>query len=179
MASSKPSRWFSNKAFKLSLHRLRRHRSTPPPSPQTSTGSRALEFQAVFRRFDSDGDGKISGEELQSFFSWAGDSVSVAEVERVMRDHDSDGDGLMDFGDFMRLMEMGREQDQEEEDLKRAFEMFETEKGSGRITPGGLQQVLGRLGEARTREECAAMIGAYDLDGNGVLDYQEFHRMMA
>lgn len=160
----------ASKWLNLGLLRLRRPKA---PAPR-----RAQEYREAFRRFDTDGDGKISSSELQSFFAWAGDNVSAEEVQRAVRDYDSDGDGLMDYGDFVRLMEVGGERE-EEDDLKRAFEMFESEKGSGRITPAGLQQVLGRLGDVRTQEECAAMIRAYDVDGDGVLDYQEFHRMMA
>ena len=62
--------------------------------------------------------------------------------------------------------------------MKTAFEMFEVEKGSGCITPKGLQNMLTKLGESRTYGECEAMINYYDIDGNGVLDYHEFRQMM-
>nr|XP_010926750.1 probable calcium-binding protein CML41 [Elaeis guineensis] len=173
---SKPSKWLSNKAFKLSPRRLHRTKSglpTPPPSPHVGC---TKEFHDAFRHFDADGDGKISSDELSAFFAWAGEDVNLEEAKRVIGDFDSDGDGLMDYDDFVRLMV--RDDNGGDEDLRRAFEMFELEKGSGCITPKGLQRVLSRLGEVRSNEECAAMIKAYDLDGNGVLDYPEFHRMM-
>ncbi|XP_020106380.1 probable calcium-binding protein CML41 [Ananas comosus] len=190
---SKPhSKWLLNKSFKISLHRLRRSTSSSKPaasgsatassSPMSSAG-RAREYYQVFRRFDADGDGKISSHELRSFLLWAGEKVAADEAERVVADLDSDGDGLMDYGDFVRLMERdngGNEEGggDEDEDLRRAFEMFEIEKGSGCITAKGLQQVLGRLGDVRSSEECEAMIRAYDLDGDGVVDYHEFQLMM-
>ncbi|XP_008802268.1 probable calcium-binding protein CML41 [Phoenix dactylifera] len=173
---SKPSKWLSKKAFKLSLHRLHRTNSglsTPPPSPHPGW---AKGFHDAFRHFDVDDDGKISSDELTAFLAWAGEDVNPDEAKRVIEDFDSDGDGLMDYYDFVRLME--RDNDGGDEDLRKAFEMFELEKGSGCITPKGLQRVLSRLGDVRSSEECAGMIKAYDLDGNGVLDYHEFHRMM-
>ncbi|KAG1330888.1 putative calcium-binding protein CML41 [Cocos nucifera] len=145
-------------------------------SPHSSTSRQADDFREAFHRFDANGDGKISSDELRSFFASAGEDMTLEEAERATGGLDSDGDGLMDYGDFARLME--RDGSGGEEDLRRAFEMFEVEKGSGCITPEGLQRVLSRLGDGRSNEECAVMIRAYDLDGNGVLDYHEFHCMM-
>ncbi|KAH7686684.1 calcium-binding protein CML protein [Dioscorea alata] len=190
MASStsapKSSKWFSNKALKLSLHKLRHPKSSNSSSSSTTpcthlerrNSRRANEFREAFRRFDVDGDGKISSQELKSFLCWAGDEVSSEAAEAVMRDFDMDGDGLMDYEDFVRLVESERGSVAGDEDLRRAFEMFVAEKGAGCITADGLQRMLSRLGDVRSYEECAAMIRAYDLDGNGVLDFNEFHRMM-
>ncbi|XP_010926751.1 probable calcium-binding protein CML41 [Elaeis guineensis] len=175
---SKPSKWFYNNTFKLTLRRRSSKPSspTPPMSPHSSTSRQADDFREAFHRFDANGDGKISSNELRSFFASAGEDMTLEEAERAIGDLDSDGDGLMDYGDFVRLM-MERDGGGEE-DLRKAFEMFEVDKGSGCITPEGLQRVLSRLGDVRSNEACAAMIRAYDLDGNGVLDYHEFHCMM-
>ncbi|KAK9108775.1 hypothetical protein Sjap_016835 [Stephania japonica] len=134
----------------------------------------------VFSYFDCDKDGKISISELQSCIQSIGDTITHDEAKWVVADFDGDGDGMLDIEDFMRLMSERASGDGEiDDDLKRAFEMFEAEKGSGCITPKSLQRALNRLGESKSCEECAAMIGAFDLDHNGVLDFQEFHQMMA
>uniref|UniRef100_A0A5B7B9I9 EF-hand domain-containing protein n=1 Tax=Davidia involucrata TaxID=16924 RepID=A0A5B7B9I9_DAVIN len=176
---AKPSKWFSNKTLKLTLPRLRSKSKTPspPPSLQTPKNSQnADKFQEVFSYFDGDGDGKISGEELRAYFESTGESMSHDEAQRVIGEFDTDGDDLLEFQDFVRLME--RDNYEDDDDLRRAFEMFEVDKGSGCITPKGLQQVLNRLGGAKSYEECVAMIRVFDLDGNGVLDFHEFHHMM-
>ena len=141
--------------------------------------SKEDELKEVFRYFDGDGDGKISALELRAYFGSIGEYMSHEEAQGVIADLDSDGDNLLDLEDFLKLMkrETGGEKG-DDQDLKKAFEMFEMEKGSGRITPTSLQRMLHRLGDPKSFDECAAMIRVYDIDGNGVLDFNEFHQMM-
>lgn len=186
---SKASKWFNNssKSFKISFHRLRsmsslrqstRSLTTSPesPPPTTKTTTREDELKEVFRRFDSDGDGKISALELRAFFASVGEYMSHEDAQGVIEELDTDGDDMLDFDDFLRLM---KRESNNEDDLKKAFEMFELEKGDGCITPRGLQRMLQRLGDPKSYDECAAMIQVYDTDGNGVLDFHEFNQMMA
>ncbi|XP_010254976.1 PREDICTED: probable calcium-binding protein CML41 [Nelumbo nucifera] len=201
----KPSKWFSNKSFKLSINPRRRppspnnppdaddnshsdSRRSPEPdnhhpvssssSIKDNTRARENELQEVFRYFDCDGDGKISSYELIAYFGSIGEEMSQEEAQGVITDLDSDGDNLLDFGDFVRLMEREGGGGEDEDDLKQAFQMFEVEKGAGCITPKGLQQMFTRLGDSKSFEECVAMIQIFDLDGNGVINFHEFHIMM-
>ena len=140
-------------------------------------------MREVFNHFDGDGDGKISAYELRSYFGSIGEHMSHEEAEGVIHDLDSDGDNLLDFQDFTKLMKSDQGRDGGgDEDLRKAFEMFVWEKegsGSGCITPKGLQMMLHRLGDNKSYDECVAMIDAFDIDHNGVLDFNEFHQMMA
>ena len=174
----KPSRWFSNKSLRLSLHKRSPKSSSPqsssPPSPPPLT--KEDELKQVFRHFDSDGDGKISALELRAYFGSIQEYMSHDEAQAAINDLDTDGDNMLGFQDFLKLMQR---EDANQEDLKRAFEMFELEKGCGCITPKGLQRMFNRLGDEKSYDECVAMIQVFDTDGNGVLDFQEFHQMMA
>lgn len=176
---SKLTKWFANKGLRLSLPRLRsksKSSTSLPPSPTLLANTKEEELQQVFRRLDSDGDGKISSEELSAYFASIGDNVSEEEAQRVIKDFDSNGDNLLEFKDFVELME--GENEEGDDDITRAFEMYEGGKGCGCITPVGLQQMLNRLGDVKSYEECVAMIRVFDLDGNGVLDFHEFQQMM-
>ncbi|XP_030447010.2 probable calcium-binding protein CML41 [Syzygium oleosum] len=180
----KPSKWLVSRSLKLlklprNFHSKPKSPNAPSlPSPSTNT-SRDIEnkYLQAFKRFDRNGDGKMSGEELSAFFESIGESLPHREAQKVIADFDSDGDGLLKFEDFVSMMEQdGGEAD---DDLKRVFEMFEADKGCGGITARGLQHALSRIGEREhSYEECVSMIRAFDLDGNGVVDFQEFQRMM-
>lgn len=135
----------------------------------------------VFRYFDGNGDGKISAEELeQCVKSIVGDqtnggglNLSLKEAEAVVAALDGDGDGLLGVEEFMRLTEG----DGGEEELREAFKLYEME-GSGCITPRSLKRMLSRLGERKTMEECEVMIAQFDLNGDGVINFDEFRVMM-
>ncbi|KAK9285958.1 hypothetical protein L1049_025160 [Liquidambar formosana] len=186
----KSSKWFSNKSLNVSFQRFEPTpsarfsssppRSSPPRSPTSSTLAPKLansedELKDVFRCFDGNGDGKISALELRKYFASIGEFMSHEEAQGMIDDFDTDKDGLLDFTDFVRVMK----RKDGDEDLRLAFEMFEVKKGSGCITPKGLQRMLKRLGDKRSYEDCVAMIQAFDIDGNGVLDFQEFRQMMS
>ncbi|KAJ8770773.1 hypothetical protein K2173_021420 [Erythroxylum novogranatense] len=184
----RPYKWFSNKGLGLSVHGRQKSKSSStqssptspisPSTPSSSSSKQENELKQVFRYFDGDGDGKISALELRAYFGSIGEYMSHEEAQDVISDFDSDGDKLLDFQDFTRLMKREGQDQEEEEDLKKAFEIFEMERGSGRITPKSLQRALHRLGDPKSYDECVTMIEFFDIDGNGVLDFHEFHRMM-
>ncbi|RLN22371.1 putative calcium-binding protein CML41 [Panicum miliaceum] len=175
--------------------------SSPPDSPTGSGGSgarslssssasasssgtsrgrdRMAELREIFRHFDRDMDGRISGREMREFFASMGDGGLAALGQGQGLGLDGAGGGgddlMLGFDDFVRIVESKGGEEEEREDLRRAFEAFEAVKGSGRITPRGLQRVLSQLGDEPSVAECEAMIRAYDDDGDGELD---FHRMM-
>ncbi|KAK6793174.1 hypothetical protein RDI58_006627 [Solanum bulbocastanum] len=131
-------------------------------------------YKRLFEQIDENGDGKISALELQQCVHLIGkDILLFEEAEAAIAAHDSDNDGLLDFGDFMRLVEDGGT----EEELKEAFRMYEME-GCGCITPESLKRMLHRLGEKRTVDECRRMIARYDINGDGLLNFEEFLIMM-
>ncbi|KAH6806481.1 hypothetical protein C2S51_031312 [Perilla frutescens var. frutescens] len=164
----------------------------PKTKPGSSTGSpmttttttpprgslKEEELRGVFRRFDSDSDGKISPAELRSHFASVGEYMSYEDAEGIISHLDSDNDKLLDFQDFLRLMEHdGGGGGGEEEDLRAAFGIFEC-SGSGRITARSLQRVLGQLGDKRSYDECVAMIRVFDSNGKGEIGYDDFQQMM-
>ncbi|RDY13437.1 putative calcium-binding protein CML19, partial [Mucuna pruriens] len=130
------------------------------------------QYGLVFNHFDENGDGKISPSELRQCVEAIGGELSLEEAEAVAKLLDSDRDGLVGLDDFVRFVEEG-EEEEKVKDLREAFKMYEME-GCGCITPKSLKRMLGRLGECKNIDECQAMIARFDLDGDGVLSFDEF-----
>ncbi|KAL4378171.1 hypothetical protein GQ457_02G012360 [Hibiscus cannabinus] len=134
-------------------------------------------YKRVFNRFDENGDGKISPAELQRCVKAIGGELSLVEAEVAVEGLDTDGDGLLGLEGFIRLVDEVGEEDKMK-DLKEAFKMYEMEAGCGFITPESLKEMLGRLGECRSLQDCKLMIARFDLNGDGVINFDEFRLMM-
>ncbi|KAJ8767974.1 hypothetical protein K2173_020914 [Erythroxylum novogranatense] len=134
------------------------------------------QYERVFKHFDENGDGKISPLELQRCVGTIGGELSLTEAEEAVQSSDSDGDGFLGLEDFVRFVE-GGEQDEKVKDLQDAFKMYAM-KGSECITPKSLKKMLSRLGESTSIGKCKQMIAQFDLDGDGVLSFDEFKAMM-
>ncbi|KAJ0054313.1 hypothetical protein Pint_02964 [Pistacia integerrima] len=127
------------------------------------------QYERVFNHFDYNGDGKISPSELHQCVEAIGGELSLAEAETAVEFLDTDGDGVLGFDDFVKFVEGGKEEE--------AFKMYEMD-GCGCITPKSLKKMLSRLGQSTTIDQCKVMIAQFDLNGDGVLNFDEFRVMM-
>uniref|UniRef100_A0A7N1A316 EF-hand domain-containing protein n=1 Tax=Kalanchoe fedtschenkoi TaxID=63787 RepID=A0A7N1A316_KALFE len=139
---------------------------------------RQSQYELVFNHFDGNGDGKLSPAELQRGVTSLGGELSLAEAEAVVAWSDADGDKLLDLDEFVRFVNVEEEAERVAV-LREAFNVYKIDDGSERITADSLKRMLGRLGERRSVEECTVMLSKFDLDGDGVLDFDEFKVMMS
>ncbi|KAK9165363.1 hypothetical protein Scep_000554 [Stephania cephalantha] len=65
------------------------------------------EMDRVFKRFDGNGDGKISSAELGEALRSVGSS-SLDEIQRMMAEIDKDGDGYISFDEFVAFYDANR-----------------------------------------------------------------------
>ncbi|KAE8680967.1 hypothetical protein F3Y22_tig00111356pilonHSYRG00027 [Hibiscus syriacus] len=123
--------------------------------------------------------------------------LTEKEVEEIVMNLDSNGDGLIDFDEFWALCiaiddgdfgNNGGEESKrpgeegnayEGEMLKEAFDVFDRDK-DGLITVEELGSVLSSLGlkEGHQVEDCREMIRKVDVNGDGMVDFDEFRTMM-
>ncbi|XP_073038853.1 polcalcin Ole e 3 [Primulina eburnea] len=63
--------------------------------------------ERIFKRFDANGDGKVSSSELGDVLKTLG-SVTNEEVQRMMAEIDTDGDGFISFEEFADFAKANR-----------------------------------------------------------------------
>ncbi|KAK3414862.1 hypothetical protein EUGRSUZ_H00167, partial [Eucalyptus grandis] len=171
--------------------RLQKRKEQP-----TMSAKRREELKSVFAMFDRNHDGLIAREELGESLRGLGISVSDADLEEAVIGSDTDGDGRLDLDEFCSLLESLStananerearrvdgdfcEGDGWEVELKEAFDVFDRDR-DGVITVEELGLVLSSLGmsQGKRREECQEMIRKVDADGDGMVNFDEFKRMM-
>ncbi|KAH6759176.1 hypothetical protein C2S53_006007 [Perilla frutescens var. hirtella] len=144
-------------------------------------------LQRIFNELDRNKDGLVSLDELMSLLDKIGLNASRVELELLV------GDKALDFFDFLffyqTLIGKAGTTNQEKEpvnddqilesDLRKAFRVFDL-NGDGFISCEELQIALSRLGllDRSCGQDCMQMIGVYDANSDGLLDFEEFKEMM-
>ena len=135
------------------------------------------ELKASFAIYDLDGDGKITMRELGSVMRALGHNPTEAEIQTIINLVDTDQSGSIDFQEFCKLMSTKMREMDTEADIIDAFRVFDVE-GKGHITAYDLRHVMTNLAEKLTDEEVNAMIAEADSDGDGVINYTDFVKIM-
>lgn len=136
------------------------------------------DIRAVFQRFDKNGDGKISIDELKDVIGALSPAASPEETALMMKEFDLDGNGYIDMDEFVALFQIedgGVGGDIR--DLKEAFDLYDLD-GNGRISVNELYSVMKNLGEKCSMEDCKRIISKVDADGDGCVNFEEFKTMM-
>eukprot|EP00262_Sarcandra_glabra_P007047 TRINITY_DN19614_c0_g1_i1.p1 TRINITY_DN19614_c0_g1~~TRINITY_DN19614_c0_g1_i1.p1 ORF type:complete len:218 (+),score=69.54 TRINITY_DN19614_c0_g1_i1:55-708(+) len=179
--------WFRSLLPTLSLSTAT---TTPPRRPAKSAEIDKAEIAAVFAAFDRNGDGFVTKKELGEFLWKLGLISTEKEVENMFEKLDSNGDGFIDADEFSKLytsllmgggqgVEQGEDGAEEDGDLREAFKVFDG-NGDGLITVDELGLVLSSLGfkQGMKMEDCRNMIRQVDMDGDGMINFTEFKKMM-
>lgn len=144
------------------------------------------EVEKVFQRFDTNRDGKISEEELEGVMRSLGTETSGDEVKRMMQEIDTDKDGFISLEEFAAFCkgdslyggaDGAGTGDGGAKELRDAFDLYDQDH-DGFISAKELHQILIRLGERCSEDDCATMIKSVDSDGDGSVSFDEFKKMM-
>lgn len=150
----------------------RRHRHVGSRLPTT-----AGELQAVFQKFDGNGDGKISFSELSMLMTSLGCPATDEELRVIINMADSDGDGFIDFSDFVVMNTFSVDEARSLHDMESTFDIFDFD-GNGLISPDELLRLFDSLGESSSLEDCRSMIAGVDSNKDGYVSFDEFLIMM-
>lgn len=143
-----------------------------------STHTHCQDLETVFKKFDVNGDGRISCSELGSIMASLGHPCTKEELQCMVREADADGDGFIDFSEFVEINTKGVDDDAAMEDLRSAFLVYDVDR-NGAISAEELHQVLRSLGERTSMAECVDMIKGVDSDGDGEVSFEQFKMMMS
>uniref|UniRef100_A0A7N2N8J1 EF-hand domain-containing protein n=1 Tax=Quercus lobata TaxID=97700 RepID=A0A7N2N8J1_QUELO len=124
-------------------------------SNRSSSLGTTNEVEKIFNKFDKNGDGKISHDELNDVLHALGSQTTSDEF----------------------YMNGSTTPESSTKELREAFDLYDLDK-NGLISANELQEVLRRLGEKCTLVECSKMISSFDTDGDGHVNFEEFKNMM-
>ncbi|EXC04741.1 putative calcium-binding protein CML44 [Morus notabilis] len=159
----------------------------------------ANDLNRIFKKLDKNGDGLVSVDELNWLLERIGvdiQLISLTELESLVGKSSLSFDEFLFFyksisnpnngeskgGDIDQDQDHDHDHDGEDSDLVKAFKVFDI-NDDGFISCEELQSVLIRLGlmedhNSSGRDNCKSMIGAFDANSDGQLDFEEFKNMM-
>lgn len=167
-ATSKQSNSYLHRASKYEEEILKSVKLTP---------DQIREIKEAFHVFDNNGDGCITATELKKLVTSLGYNITEAELMDMMNQIDADDNGAIDFPEFLALMTKNLEDCDPEDILLESFKVFDRD-GSGFIGVTELDRVFKLLGQDFKDYEIEAMIKAADADGDGLVGWEDFTKMM-
>jgi calcium-binding protein CML len=129
----------------------------------------AKDFENIFRKFDVNGDGRLSISEIkEGFESLYGKELSDFQVESILKKMDLDQDNFVEYQEFLRVV-LDTEMMINKNNLKSAFEAFDKDK-NGWLDKKEIKQILGSAKEEYINE----LIEVLDDNGDGKISFDEF-----
>ncbi|KAH7488508.1 hypothetical protein PRIC1_007377 [Phytophthora ramorum] len=168
------SNTMSASAFARSRAALRRK---PKPVKKVLDEEDLEEIKEAFHLFDTDGSGSIDVRELKAAMRALGFQVKKAEIRQMIADIDKDESGTINQDEFIEMMTGKMNSRDSREEIMKIFQLFDDDN-TGKISFRNLKRVCAELGESLTDEEMQEMIDEADRDGDGLINEEEFFRVM-
>merc|ERR1712106_723204 len=140
----------------------------------------------AFKKFDADGDGQISRQEVMQGASAAGLRLSAEEVDTLFILGDKDNNGQIDFSEFAEIMIPSAPERiaklkkcfRNRSEIESAFRRFDTNK-DGAISFNELKSGLSSCGISFTEQEVETCFAVADRDGDGEVSLSEFVHLLS
>lgn len=169
-----------------SMSRFRGSAGLSPPrrgargvKPKQGLDEEAMEeIKEAFNLFDTESKGNIDVRELKAAFRALGFQVKKAEIRQMFLDMDKDlSSATITFDEFVEMVTPRMQNRDSREEIMKVFALFDDDN-TGAISFKNLKRVATELGENLTDEELQEMIDEADRDGDGVINEEEFYRVM-
>merc|ERR1712118_559809 len=135
------------------------------------------DIKEAFGLFDADGSGNIDVKELTIAMKALGCEPKPGEIEKMIGDVDDDGSGEIGFPEFLQMMTQKILMKDPKDDMLKAFRLFDDDQ-TGTVSFKNLKRVAKETNQTLTDDELKEMLADADKDGDGVLNEEEFLRMM-
>mmetsp|Transcript_22220 Transcript_22220/g.30451 ORF Transcript_22220/g.30451 Transcript_22220/m.30451 type:complete len:193 (+) Transcript_22220:50-628(+) len=149
------------------------------PKPKQGLDEEAMEeIKEAFNLFDTEGKGNIDVRELKAAFRALGFQVKKSEIRQMFIDMDKDlSSATVGFDEFVEMVTPRMLNRDSREEIMKVFALFDDDN-TGAISFKNLKRVATELGENLTDEELQEMVDEADRDGDGVINEEEFYRVM-
>ncbi|GAA5817796.1 hypothetical protein MFLAVUS_011352 [Mucor flavus] len=118
----------------------------------------------------------MSAADLKEIYRVAQVKVTDAQIEAQISAVDSTGQGSVDFHDFLSVMNKQCNVDAEE-GVTKIFNLLDTDN-DGQIDGEDLKRGVALFGNSVTAQDVEEMIASADVDGDGLINYEEFLKVM-
>lgn len=126
-----------------------------------------------FDMFDKDKNGLVNAVELGNILRSLGYEIDEQEPNQLIHEFDLNEDNLIDFNEFLQIIEKRGKFKELEEELLEAFKIFDKE-GKGLIPSSEFRHYMLSLGERMTDDDVDEMIKEADPLDSGFISYKEF-----
>ena len=116
-------------------------------------------------------------DELKNFFLSLKENFSDADLQDMINEADIEGNGTISFDAFIALMERKLRNEDVEEEIIETFKKFDQDN-NGLIGPEDIYNLLHSFNQDITISEAEEMIKNVDIDDDGLVNYQEFVKMI-
>jgi centrin-1 len=135
------------------------------------------ELREAFNLFDTEQSGTIDARELKAALRALGFEVKKEDVRRMLSDVGKDPSSPIDFNDFQEMMRGKMPDKNSRAEIDKVFALFDEDE-TGKISFRNLRRISQELGETLNDEELKEMIEEADRDGDGLINPEEFYRVM-
>lgn len=134
-------------------------------------------LRRIFDHFDRDSDGHLTTEEIGLALQELGQPATPDEIHRIIASVDEDGNGMLEFPEFVELLEAPATTPDGEINLRHTFNMFDLDS-DGYLTEEELKMAIADAGFEITGKELKAIFHNADLKVDGKVSYEEFLILM-
>jgi calmodulin len=138
-----------------------------------SAEERSELLKESFDMFDRDKNNLINAIELGKILLSLGYELEDSEPTQLIEEFDSNEDSLIDFSEFLQIIEKRGKYKELEEELYEAFKIFDKE-GKGAIPTSEFRHYMLTLGEKMTDDDIEEMIKEADPQDCGYISYKEY-----